>query len=158
MNVKRTIGTVAISAFGVGIVTTAVVATIAADNQDDKVSFLTTVVTEPTPVTTSTVPDIRAAPEETIEFIEEVPEVVVTTTTKPPAPVFVAPRVEAPPVIEPEVTVPPTAPPTIEAPPTTLPACPEVTYDGDLNGEGPQWEGGQPPTYDCNGPGWTELP
>jgi len=48
----------------------------------------------------------------------------------------------------------------VEAPAPTLPPCPEVTYDGNLNGPGPIWStpDGLPPTYDCVGPAHTELP
>lgn len=79
-----------------------------------------------------------------------------TTTAPTPVPDFPrftppAPNVAPDPVIHEE--------PAIEPAPTPdpLPACPEVTYDG-INP--PVWStaDGLPPTYDCNGPGYTELP
>lgn len=106
--------------------------------------------------------------------VEHVPAPSVTTaptvTTEAPAAVAVwqqAPARPAPVVVEP-------APVPVDEPTTTttvapapdygmcgpLPCCPPVTYDGDPNGPGPQWQtpDGKPPSYDCNGPGYRELP
>lgn len=63
----------------------------------------------------------------------------------------------------PEALTPAPSTPDPEPTPAELPACPEVTYDGILpseGGTGPIWStsDGNPPSYDCNGPGHTTLP